>query len=297
MSKPSSAEPSKNRDARWLLEEKYGGAKSPAYEADLARLKAGEPVAYVIGHQPFLGLEIYLDSHPLIPRPETEWWTERMLSAAGAVFSATSSSHGGDMSAREGFRSATAREEAIRQQVNTPPSSNGLSSQKQVSFLDLCAGSGAIGCAALKYRPGAQVYFGELDAAHEKTILKNVRENNLDGQRAHIRIGDLFEPFGDMQFDVIASNPPYIADDRELEPSVANYEPALALRSGTDGLDLIRRIATELPKHLAPGGEAWIECDSAHAAAACALFTAQGLTASIRTDQYDQPRLIVVSLS
>lgn len=46
---------------------------------DVRRLAAGEPLAYVIGWIPFLGLRIRLDSHPLIPRPETEWWTELLI--------------------------------------------------------------------------------------------------------------------------------------------------------------------------------------------------------------------------
>jgi len=221
-----------------------------------------EPLAYTIGDQPFLGLTIYLDSHPLIPRPETEWWTEQLLNQSKEV--------------------------------------------KPLYFLDLCSGSGAIGCAALKILPDAQVYFGEIDPAHKATILKNIRENNLDAARADVRIGDLFEPF-DMpaeggsafggKFDVIAANPPYIPEDRELPKSVADYEPSLALRAGADGLAIIRRIAIELPKHLTENGVLWLECDSSHAAAACELFKSQGLSAEIHNDQYDVPRVIVVSFN
>src|SRR3990167_2465909 len=129
-----------------------------------------EPEAYVIGWQPFLGLKIYLDSRPLIPRPETEHLTEQLLKHVGTSYVPT------------------------------------------LKFLDLCAGSGAIGCAALARLPEAQVYFGEIDPAHEATILKNIRENGLDespafakasaGKRADIRIGDLFEPFAGMRFDI-----------------------------------------------------------------------------------------------
>lgn len=241
------------RDEQWLLEEKYMGLRNPYFEEDRRRLETGEPLGYIIGHQPFLGLKIYLDSKPLIPRPETEWWTEKMLAHVGRT-----TSHS--------------------------------------KFLDLCAGSGAIGCAALARLQNTEVYFGEVDPAHEATILKNIRENNLDESRSHISIGDLFEPFEDMQFDVIAANPPYVPVDRTLPASVADYEPSLALLAGIDGFDIIRRIATELPKHLAPGGEAWIECDRGHAEAACALFTDQNLKAEIRTDQYGKPRVIAVIL-
>ena len=72
------------QDERWLLQEKYAGKETPEYEADKRRLAKGEPAAYVIGWQPFLGLSIHLDSRPLIPRPETEWWTELLIQAATA---------------------------------------------------------------------------------------------------------------------------------------------------------------------------------------------------------------------
>ena len=229
-----------------------------------------EPIAYTIGDQPFLGLKIYLDSRPLIPRPETEWWTEQLLSGPEE----TNSVVGLGLAAR----SAT----------------EFVSSGERMKFLDLCAGSGAIGCAALAKLPNAQVYFGEIDPTHEATILKNIRENNLDESRAFIRIGDLFEPFGDMKFDVIATNPPYIPSDRVLPESVYKYEPTLALYAGTDGLEIIRRIADSVRRRLTENGVAWVECDSTHADTACELFKSQGLSAKILNDQYDVPRIIVV---
>lgn len=207
------------------------------------------PDAYKIGDQPFLGLTIYLDSRPLIPRPETEWWTEKLLAGVS-------------------------------------PNS---------SFLDLCAGSGAIGCAALKSPSYMKVYFGELDPAHEPTIRKNIRENNLDASRADVRIGDLFEPFDGLTFDVVAANPPYVPEDRILPKSVADYEPANAFWAGKDGLACIRRIAKELPNRLRRGGTAWIECDRGHADQARKLFADEGFTAEIRTDQYSRPRILVIS--
>lgn len=243
------------QDEQWLLREKYAGKETPGYEADKRRLASGEPAAYVIGWQPFLGLKIHLDSRTLIPRPETEWWAEQlihMLSAAGNAGTA-------------------------------------------ITFLDLCAGSGAIGCAALARLPQARVYFGEIDPAHEATIRKNMRENALDAERADIRIGDLFAPFDTLRFDVIAANPPYIPEKRVLPESVAAWEPASALYAGTDGLSLIRRIAAELPGRLSKDGVAWIECDSEHAEAARELFEKSGFSAEIRADQYGAPRVLVVS--
>jgi len=265
-------------DEKRLLDEKYSGIETAEYEADSKRLALGEPLAYVIGHQPFLGLDIYLDSRPLIPRPETEWWTEQLLKNATVRLLT-------DVSQRDGARhSAFSAENDACPETAAPP-----------RFLDLCAGSGAIGCAALARLPSAHVYFGEIDPAHEATIMKNIRENHLDETRASVGIGDLFAPFENTTFDVIAANPPYVPAARKLPASVADYEPPLALLAGDDGLDYIRRIAAELPKRLTKGGTAWIECDRAAAAAAAALFIAQGMRALIRTDQYGKPRIIVVS--
>ncbi len=68
-----------NDEERWLLKEKYGGEKTEAFFADCERLKLGEPLAYLIGTVPFFHTVIALDSRPLIPRPETEYWAERAI--------------------------------------------------------------------------------------------------------------------------------------------------------------------------------------------------------------------------
>ena len=66
-------------EKEWLLREKYNGIENDEYRADCERLVRGEPLAYIIGHIPFLSTTISLDSHPLIPRTETEYWVENAI--------------------------------------------------------------------------------------------------------------------------------------------------------------------------------------------------------------------------
>jgi release factor glutamine methyltransferase len=67
------------KDEEWLLKEKYHGERTTGFFADSARLEAGEPLAYVIGEIPFMNAKISLDSHPLIPRTETEYWVDKVI--------------------------------------------------------------------------------------------------------------------------------------------------------------------------------------------------------------------------
>jgi len=67
------------RDEQQLLQEKYSGVATAEFKADKERLDNGEPLAYVIGNIPFLNTKIYLDSKPLIPRVESEFWLEQAI--------------------------------------------------------------------------------------------------------------------------------------------------------------------------------------------------------------------------
>lgn len=67
------------KDQEWLLREKYKGEKTEGFFDDCTRLDLDEPLAYIIGTIPFLHTTISLDSHPLIPRTETEFWVEKII--------------------------------------------------------------------------------------------------------------------------------------------------------------------------------------------------------------------------
>jgi release factor glutamine methyltransferase len=240
-------------DLEYLVRDKYHGDASLITTKDTDRLASGEPLAYVIGWIPFLGLQIDLQSKPLIPRPETEWWTELLISHIQKT-------HGDD----------------------------------PVTILDLCAGSGAIGLALLNALPTAQVYFIEHDDRHLQTIQTNMTRNDLDPLRAHLFSGDLFENVPELQFDVIACNPPYIPSTRSLETAVTAFEPSGALYSGTDGLNIIRRIANEVPAHLKSGGSLWLEADIDNIEEAKTLLLSHGAqSAVIQNDLYGRPRLVI----
>lgn len=240
-------------DREALIRDKYAGNTDVDLSDDLRRLALGEPLAYVIGWIPFLDLRINLSSHPLIPRPETEWWTEVLIEHL-----------------RERFKN------------------------QLFTLLDLCAGSGAIGLSVLKELPNAEVYFGEINPAHAAIIEKNLKDNGLDASRANIRAGDLYEPFYGQRFDVIASNPPYIPDNRELDRSITEYEPKEALFAGGNGMLFISQIASGAKKHLSEGGELWMECDVDNVEAARDAVEGGGAAnPEIYNDLYGRPRLVV----
>lgn len=116
---------------------------------------------------------------------------------------------------------------------------------------DLGTGSGAIALALARERPQAQVVAVDVSAGALDVARANARELGL--RNVEFRQGDWLQPLADEHFDLIVSNPPYIADaDPHLD--ALRYEPAPALSSGADGLDAIRIIVQSAPAHLHNGG-------------------------------------------
>jgi release factor glutamine methyltransferase len=89
--------------------------------------------------------------------------------------------------------------------------------------------------------------------------------------------GSWFEPVAGHRFDLIVSNPPYIAaDDPRVEPGVRRFEPPQALFSGPTGLEALQAIIAGAPRHLAPGGWLVVEHGDTQGDAARQLFTRAG---------------------
>ncbi len=140
---------------------------------------------------------------------------------------------------------------------------------------DLGTGSGAIALAIARERPRAHVTATDASPA----ALDVAR-----GNAARLGIGNVAFAAGDWcaaldgeRFDLIVSNPPYIAaDDAHLAEGDLRFEPAAALASGVDGLDAIRRIVEAAPQHLADGGSLLLEHGWDQAARVRALLEAAG---------------------
>lgn len=160
-------------------------------------------------------------------------------------------------------------------------------------LLDLGTGSGAVALALARERPAAQVTATDASAEALEVARRNAVEHDLANVRfAH---GDWYVPVAGERFDLIASNPPYIAaGDAHLAQGDLRFEPASALASGEDGLDALRVIAAGAPAHLAPGGWLLVEHGYAQGAAVRALFARAGLEAveTVR-DLEDRDRVTV----
>lgn len=118
---------------------------------------------------------------------------------------------------------------------------------------DLGTGSGAIALAIASERPLAAVIATDASKAALAVAVRNAQRNGIDN--IWFRRGSWYTALGNERFDLIASNPPYIADgDPHLGEGDLRFEPAMALSCGTDGLDAIREIIAGASAHLAPRG-------------------------------------------
>lgn len=121
-------------------------------------------------------------------------------------------------------------------------------------ILDLCTGSGCLAILAALAFPRATIDAVDIEAGALALARRNVATHRL-GDRIAIHRGDLFKPLKGRRYDLIISNPPYVdAGGMAKLPKEFRHEPRLALAAGDDGLDLVRRILSEAPRHLTRSG-------------------------------------------
>jgi release factor glutamine methyltransferase len=130
--------------------------------------------------------------------------------------------------------------------------------QNQKILWDICTGTGCIGISLKKRFPELQVSLADLSVDALKLAQENALKNEADV--AFCR-GDLFEPFAGRKADLIVCNPPYVSvkEYLNLDPSVRDFEPQMALVGGETGFEFYERLARQAPQFLNPNGQLILE--------------------------------------
>ncbi len=163
----------------------------------------------------------------------------------------------------------------------------------EIAVLDVGTGSGAIALAIASERKKAHVTATDISAAALAVAAENAESFAL-ADRVRFLEGSLFEPVADERFDVIVSNPPYVAEgDRESLPPELRHEPASALFAGPDGTDVLRALAAQVADRLAPGGAVLVELDPRQVDAVRGWFASAGLVSiEVHRDAAGRQRVV-----
>lgn len=228
--------------------DKYAGdAVVEAMQAAVLRIVKGEPLAYVLGEWDFYGLNLVVTPDVLIPRDDTCALAEIAINQAL-------------------FLDAAPR------------------------IMDLCTGSGCIGLAIATRVKDAKVTLADLSRQALAVAKKNVTNHKLSGRVSCVQVDAMKEPPAFLgKFDMIVSNPPYVTSQEmeELDDSVKNFEPHMALWGGTDGLDFYRAIAKNFRQCLKPSGYLCFEFGMGQGDDVCEILTQEGFTIRQRVKDYN----------
>lgn len=146
---------------------------------------------------------------------------------------------------------------------------NGVTDQLEV--WDLCCGSGCLGLGIKRQFPHFSVTMADLS---EKAIA--IACENGAGTGVEVVLGDLLDPFSGKKADVVVCNPPYVSKKEysELDCSVRDFEPEMALLGGDTGLEFYERLSRELPQHLRKGAKVFFEIGFCQGEGVMTLFQA-----------------------
>ncbi len=161
--------------------------------------------------------------------------------------------------------------------------------------LDLCCGSGCIAVSLALEAPHAQIHACDLSGDALDVTRLNAQAH---GARLTLHQGDLFDAVRGLSFDVIVSNPPYIASAEcsALQQEVLR-EPLMALDGGADGYDFYRRIARDAPRFLKRGGTLLLEVGFSQAEHVARLLRETGFARiAIERDLQQVDRMVIASL-
>lgn len=159
-------------------------------------------------------------------------------------------------------------------------------------IVDLGTGSGNLALAMQAAFPEATVHAVEVSAGAFELASRNVARS---GGTVELHRGDLFAALPEElrgRIDLVVTNPPYVAatDFEALPPEVRDYEPAVALFGGEDGLAVLRRIIAGAADWLAPGG--WLACEIGSEQGAAVLELSEGFTAEVAPDRSGRDRFL-----
>ncbi len=220
-----------------------------ALHALVKRAGQQEPVAYLVGRTEFYSIELEVDAHCLIPRPETELLVQKAIEF---LRTCEGTQHVCDLCTGSGCIAV-----AIAKNF----------SEGKVTATDICDAALAVAARNVEKHELAervQLLCGDL----------------FEPLVPHLDV---------TQWDLIVCNPPYVsaAEYEALEKNVKDYEPQLALRAGEDGLDVYRRIAVQIDQYLKPDGLLLLEIGYAQGPAVRELLEATELFAEIAVEKDD----------
>ena len=214
----------------------------------------GEPLAYILGEWDFYGMRLHISRDVLIPRDDTCAVTALAIKKA-------------------------------------------LYLGRDPRILDLCTGSGCIGLALAHRVKDARITLADVSPEALAVAKKNVLSQKLSARVSCVQCDALAEPAPFLgKFDLIVSNPPYITGQEmlELDRSVKDFEPHLALYGGEDGLDFYRSIASKYGSALKPGGYLCFEFGMGQGDAVCAILEENGYIILERSRDYnDRERAVL----